>query len=507
MKRPDGAPSPLHNARALALLGAAQALALVAGLLRWKIIAVLLGPVGVGIVGLLDQIAQVALQLGSMSLPTVALRFLGIAHHDGGAMFGRLYRGFLFAVLAGGAVAATAALGIFLVRPALFGGGLEPYGLALAIALFTVPFTGAAILTRNALATLGRHRDAALAMTVSAVGLAVAAYLGVRWGGIPGLYGATFGASALVAALLDWAVRRDPHTGSTGHPVRPLAYLRVQPGVLRYSATLCVVGFSVPLSYTFLRSAVLESLGPVAAGFLAAALTVATGVRVVFTQASSQFLVPRASRAAPKPERAAEVGEYLRTLLVAMLIAALPVALFPGEILRVLFSAKFAPAALFLGVFVLGELMMAFGDAYRFLLLGFDDLRGYLLTTVTAPAVIMLGAGPVVTRFGMLGLGVLHMTAALLGLGMSQTRLPRKHGTTMPGRVMTLYAMMIALVGVATYLGAVAPRPALSTWSWKVAIGLLCAGIAIGMLSAEERAALRRFLPARRGGPTPRPSS
>ena len=498
-----GGSAPLQNARAIALLGVAQALALAAGLLRWKIIALLLGPAGVGIVGLLDQLAQVVLQLGSMSLPTVSLRFLGKAHHDGTGMFGRLYRGFRLAVLTGGLGAAAVALAIFLLRPTAFGTGLEQFGVPLALALLTVPLTGAANLTRNALATLGRHRDAALAMAVSAVGLALAAFVGVQWGGIPGLYATTLITSVVVALLLDWTVRRASPEIDEGDAVRPLAYLRAQPGVLRYSATLCIVGFTIPLSYTVLRSSVLGTLGPSAAGFLAAALTVATGARTVFTQASSQFLMPRASRDAPKEHRAAEVGSYLRTLVVAMLLAAMPVALFPAEVIRVLFSVKFLPAAIFIGVFVLGELMMAFGDAYRILLLGFDDLRGYLATTIAAPALVMLGASIVVTRYGILGLGVLHVAAALLGLLISQLRLRRAHGTRTPRRVMSLYAMMILLVGVATMLGVTFPESSLVTWTWKAGVGIMLGAVGVGLLPAAERSALLRAVPGMRGRGTP----
>ena len=504
MKPTNEAPAPLRHTRAIALLGVAQVMTLVAGLVRWKVIAILLGPIGVGIVGLLDQIAQVILQVGSMSLPTVALRFLGKAHHDDTGLFGRLYRGFLVAVLTGGLGTAVVALAVFMFRPTSFGIGIEAYRVPLAIALLTVPLTGAANLTRNALATLGRHRDAALAMAVSAIGLAVAALLGVRWGGIPGLYAATLVASALIAIFLDRAVMRDPFARSDGAAVRPLAFLRAQPGVLRFSATLCVVGFTVPLSYTVLRSSVLSELGPAAAGFLAAALTVGTGARGVFTQTSSQFLMPRASRDAPKAHRTAEVGGYLRTLVVAMLIAALPVALFPGEILRILFSVQFLPAAAFLGVFVLGELMLAFGDAYRILLLGFDDLRGYLATTIAAPALVMLGASFVVTHFGILGLGLLHLSAAVLGLAVSQLRLRREHGAVMPGELIGFYAMMIALVGLATMLGAMTPDPSIRAWAWKLAVGLLFATVGIRMLPAGERQALLRTLPSRRGRGTPR---
>lgn len=495
MNSSDRPPSALKDARALALLGVAQGLTLFAGLLRWKIIAVLLGPVGAGIVGLLDQIAQVVLQLGSMSLPTVALRYLGIAHHEGTALFGRLYRGFFFAIIAGGTIAAAVATGLFLFQRSIFGRGLESYGLPLALALFAIPLLAAANLTRNALATLGRHRDAAIAMTASAVGVAAAAYFGVRWGGITGLYAATFAASALVVVFLDLVLRRDPRADATGEIVRSISYFFAQPGVLRYSATLCVVGFTVPLSYTILRASVLESLGPAAAGFLAAVLTVATGARSVFTQASTQLLIPRASRAASKAERTAEVDSYLRTLVVAMLIAALPIALFPGEIVRLLFSGKFLPAVLFLGVFVLGELMMAFGDAYRILMLGFDDLAGYLATTVTAPTIVMLGAAFVVARFGILGLGVLHIFAAVFGLIVSQVRLRQRHGTSTTRRVMALYGMMVVLVSAALYLGATVSEASLGTWAWKLTVGLLFAATGIRMLPAAERVALRRFLP------------
>ena len=366
-----------------------------------------------------------------------------------------------------------------------------------------MPLMGAANLTRNALATLGRHRDAALAMAVSAVGLALAAFIGVQWGGIPGLYAATLIVSAVIALLLDWIVRRASPEGDEGDAVRPLAYLRAQPGVLRYSATLCFVGFTVPLSYTVLRSSVLGALGPSAAGYLAAALTVATGARTVFTQASSQFLMPRASRDAPKEHRAAEVGSYLRTLVVAMLIAALPVALFPAEVIRVLFSVKFLPAAIFIGVFVLGELMMAFGDAYRILLLGFDDLRGYLATTIAAPALVMLGASFVVTHYGIFGLGVLHVVAAMLGLLISQLRLRRAHGTRTPGRLMSLYAIMIALVGGAALLGVTFPESSLVTWAWKAGVGLMLAAVGVGLLPAAERGALLRAVPGMRGRGTP----
>lgn len=483
----------------ITLLGSVQALPLAAGFFRWKIIALTLGPFGVGIAGLIDQISQVVLQLGGLNLPSASLRFLGAAHYDGTGTFGRLYRGFLLAVLGGCATVAAIAVVVFRVQPGLLGEGLEPFALPLAIALMTVPLTGATNLVRNTLVTLGRHRDVAIAMGLGALALAAATFAGVHFGGLTGLYLAVLVASALILLALSEMVRRDPRARTDGEPVAPWVLLRAQPGVLRYTATIYAVGFSVPLGYSVVRASVLGTLGPESAGFLAAAYTIALAARTIFTQTGSQFLTPRASRAAPKPERAREVVGYLHVLAVAMLVAALPVTLFPHEVLRVLYSAKFAPAAAFLGFFLLSELMMAFGDAYRVLLLGFDDLRGYLYTTIAAPVAVIAGAAWVIPAYGISGISFLQIGAAGLGLVMSLVRLYRRHGVGLDGRALALYGLMIVSVVFASVVGRSTPGFDLTTAMWKSALGLVLAAGSIALLPELERTTLWRFLSFRGG--------
>lgn len=482
------------SARAIALIGGAQALVLVGGLVRWKIAALYLGPSGVGIAGVIDQIAVVVLQLGSLNMPTVALRFLAIARSSGGPAFGRLYRGFMAIVLAGCAATAACAALLFFVRPALVADELSPYSAAVFIALAIVPFTAAVNLLRNVLSALDRHQDMARAMIASALLTAVASLIGVRAGGLAGLYIASLVATLAIAMVLYVSVARDPRVESSGGGAS-MAALREHPAALRFAAALYTVGFTVPLAYSVVRSTVLDSLGSEAAGYLAASYTIATGARISFAQASIQFLLPQASRVAPKPVRANEVAVYLHTLAVAMALVALPVALFPREVLLVLFSPRFTAAVSFVGLFLLAELMMAFGDAYRTLLIGFDDMAGYVATTMTAPLAVMAGVVLVVPRYGIIGAGWVQICAAVVALAMALARLKSRHGTAPDPRALLYYAVMIAIIGAATAAGEIAPGPSASARLGKVLLGVLLGALAIALLPPAERAALFRFFP------------
>ena len=481
------------NARAIALLGGAQVLMLVGGLVRWKIVAVYLGPAGVGIAGVIDQLALVALQLGSLSIPAIALRFLAVARGQGDAEFARLYRAYLTVVVVGCTVAAGGVGILFLLRPALVSRELVPYTTVFFIALATVPLTGTFTLLRNTLATLQRHWTVAKATIASAVVTAVACIIGVRMAGLPGLYLASLGTTLVISVVLHLNVVRGT-PAATGGNSSAMTSLLGNPSALRYAGALYAVGFTVPLSYSMVRSSVLSSQGAEAAGYIAACYTIATGARTSFSQASLQFLTPRASRDAPKAVRAAEVGTYMHTLAIAMAIAALPVVLFPREVLNALFSSRFATAAGFLGLFLLAELMMAFGDAYRTLLLGFDDLMGYVVTTLAAPIAVMAGVYFIVPRYGVSGAGWLQIGAAATALGSSVVRLQMRHETPPDRRALLLYGAMIATVGAAAALNALLPQSAAGLVVKAIA-GVMLATAGTALLSADERASLGRLLP------------
>ena len=489
----EAAPAAAGDMRAIALLGGAQALVLVGGMVRWKIAALYLGPSGVGIAGVIDQIALVVLQIGTLNIPTVALRFLAVARSGGLAEFGRLYRAFLTVVLSGCAVAAVAAALLFLIRPGILSSELVPYRAVFFVALATVPFTGAFTLLRNAMSTLDRHRTVAYAMVAGTLLTLVASLIGIRVAGLEGLYVAAFIATLTMATALHAGIVRHARIDATGQRGALAAFLE-HPSAMRYAAALYTVGFTVPLGYGMVRSSVLSTLGAEAAGYIAASYTIATGARQSFTQASLQFLTPRASRQAPKDVRAREVGAFLHTLPIAMGVSALPVVLFPHEVLTVLFSSRFTVAVSFLGLFLLAELMMAFGDAYRTLLLGFDDLPGYVATTLAAPCIVMAGVLFVVPRYGIVGAGWLQIGAAVTALGVSVGRLWTRHDTPPDRRALVLFGIMLAMIGGGTVLGQLGPANSMSIRLMKLAAGVILGAGGIWLLPPGERASLLRFV-------------
>jgi O-antigen/teichoic acid export membrane protein len=265
---------------------------------------------------------------------------------------------------------------------------------------------------------------------------------------------------------------------------------------VRFSLTLYAVGFTVPLGYAVLRWTVLGQLGERDAGYLAAAFTVAMGVRTTFAAASTQYLLPRTSRERPKEERAAEVARYIRTLLLLLVLAALPLLLFPRELLVALYSREFVTATDVIGLFILAELVMAIGDAYRVLQLGLDDLVGYFLTTCGAVVVVALNASWVVAAYGLRGAAMLQVVAALAALVWSIGRIRVRHGIALHRRSMLATAYALGALTLAALLGRAAPDSVASAVAAKAAVGVLLAIGAWRMLPSEERDGVIASLPA-----------
>ena len=467
--------------------------------MRWKIIALFLGPAGVGIAGIIDQAAQVALQFGALNIPTAALRFLAISQQEHGAEgFSWLYRSFLRMILSATAITVAGALVVYLLWPGAFGAGMGSYRAAVMFALIAVPLTASTNLLRNVLATLHRHRAVALILLGSSALLAASTFLGLRLGGLGGAYLAALVVGVATVSALHRAVRPSlvPTPGDRSGAL--LGLLRAHPDIVRFSLTLYAVGFAVPLGYSLVRWTVLGRLGIEAAGFLAAAYTVAAGLRVVFSAASTQYLIPLTSRDLPKQARAREVARYIRTLVLLLLVAALPLLLFPHELLVTLYSRKFVAATDVIGIFIFAEIAMAIGDAYRVLQLGFNDLIGYFMTTCGGVVVVAANITWVVAGHGLLGAALLQVVAAVITLGWSIARIRSRHGIPIDWRSLGLTAYVLVALTVAVILGRAAPEPVIGVMALKAIVAVILAAGAWTLLSRADRAALLASIPFRR---------
>jgi O-antigen/teichoic acid export membrane protein len=142
--------------RVLVSIGAIQLLIMFVALVRAKVLSVLLGPSGFGVVSTIDQATQTAMQLAHLSLPFTALKFMSRRHSDGHAPFERTYASF-FRGLLGVAVVAVLVLELLLWwRPGVFGAELVEYRRYFAIAFLGIPSLMLNVLLINTFAAAQR---------------------------------------------------------------------------------------------------------------------------------------------------------------------------------------------------------------------------------------------------------------------------------------------------------------------------------------------------------------
>ncbi len=479
---------PAH-AGLIAFLGVFQAAILLAGLVRWKVIALLLGPQGVGIASVIDQIAQIALRLGSLSLPIVALKFLALARSRQPADFWGLYRVLLRLMLTATAGVAALAMVLVMVKPGLVGKELAVYALPLVLGLASVPWLGGTALLKSVLATLDRYRTAALVTFLGSVTQVAAVYIGIRLGGLTGLYVGMLIAGLGLFAVLRHLVIRGGRTGAGGG--RTLAaFARTNPEIVRFAASLYAVALSTALMYGAVRYTVLVRLGAAAAGYLAAAYAIALAVRLVLNEAAVQYLIPSVSRPIPKETRSEEVATYVRALAVLLLAICVPVMLFPYEVLVILYSPRFVEAVSFLALFLLAEAVLVIADVHRVLLIGFDDRKGYVSSIVPGQLVVIACALAFVPRYGIVGAGVGHIIGAVLVLAMSVGRLRRRHGVPWYPRSALVSGYSLMATAVVGMVGHLAPTPGWVTWGWKMAVAILVCASALPLLTSADRRSL-----------------
>src|SRR5689334_23575524 len=123
----DSAPGPsFRPLQAILALGGIQAFTMLAGLARTKVLAVLLGPAGVGVASVVDQVVSLVAQLGSLSIPFVALKFLSRTRDESPDETRRVYNALVLLLVLASVASATIATVIAVLWPSAFGEGLTP---------------------------------------------------------------------------------------------------------------------------------------------------------------------------------------------------------------------------------------------------------------------------------------------------------------------------------------------------------------------------------------------
>lgn len=472
--------------QAIVALGGIQALTMLAGLARTKVLALLLGPAGVGVASVVDQVVSLVAQLGSLSIPFVALKFLSRTRDDSPDETRHVYDALVLLLVLASVTSAAIATAIAAVWPSTFGDGLSPYRSALIVALLGVPPFALAPLLRNAMAALERHRESALAAFFTAVLTIAGAAIGVTSGGLVGLYVANAIVLVITVAGMQWYLGRSVglRLSSRTSAAKAAVALRSQPGLTSFAGSMYVLALTSPLAYLFARSVLLSTHGAIEAGLVAAAYGIGVSIRLVLNQANGLYLTPLVNRNTPKTERIAAVAEYLRILVVLVVLSTLVCVLFPAQWIALLYSTKFAGAVSLVAVFVLAEAVLLAAGVYQALLIGFDDISGFLVCTVAGQLLTIGLARWLVASDGGMGVGIAFLAGNSVILVGTAFRLLHRHRAS---RVFGPLVPLVIALGATAAAGWWATQMPGPPPLWRAAVYLGACALALVFLRPEER--------------------
>src|SRR6266849_5932720 len=172
-------------------IGIIQVLAILINIVRSKVTAVLLGPQGIGLVSVVDQVVQLAGFICAMSLPLAAIKILAHAHSEGRREFQRSYLGLLRILIILSFSGTTVVAISSLAGASWMGSDLFRFWPYLLIAAFNIPTIVLGGFFTNVLAAAGRVSEAAFVAVIVNGVMTIASYVGISLGKVLGLYAAS----------------------------------------------------------------------------------------------------------------------------------------------------------------------------------------------------------------------------------------------------------------------------------------------------------------------------
>lgn len=394
--------------RATAILSSGTVIKIAAGLVVVKVWAVLVGPAGVGTLGLMQSMVGLVSIVAALGIGTGVVRL-------GASALGREDRAEADAI-AQAALASSAAAGIAsALAVAVFRGALGRVlldgPLSSGDALWLGGGVALTVMTGVQLGVLNAHqRVGALARATvwgsiggALVGLSVLWLL--RSAGLVEAYVVGIAATALAST---WELARSvgrPDAAPSRVAVRAAARRLVRFG-LPFTAS-ALVGTGVTLG---LPVVVLHMLDIEAVGMYRAALTVTAGYLGFLLAAMGQDYYPRLSAAGP-----ADLGRLVNDQLRLLLLVGAPVVLGAQAtavwVVPLIYAPSFAPAVPVLEWQLTGELFRFWAWAFSFVVLARSRSTTYFATEAVGGALLLGGTWGGLQLLGLIGSGVGFMAA------------------------------------------------------------------------------------------------
>lgn len=375
--------------RSSSIVGAAQVVNTLVSVFKLKVVAVLIGPAGVGLVGLYMNLVQTASTVAALGFGNVGTRQIAMAQTDGGEIaVGRTRRALFWGtfLLAGLGSAAFWALSDWIARLVLDDPSRKSDValLSIAVGMSVISGSQAALLTG-----LRRVGDLARVNVLSSVlsgafGIAALWIWGDR--GLLALVLLAPVATCIVGRL--YVSRLGP---PAGHPARLRDLAQEWRDMARIGSTFMLSGLVTVLGLLLARTLIQRELGANALGQFQGAWVIGmTYLGFVLTAMGTDYypllagVIKDRAAAARLVNEQTEVALFLCAPVLVCLLG------FAPYVIQLLYSAEFAPAVEILRWQLLGDLLKLMSWPLGFVLLASGAGKTFVMTESLATGVFLV---------------------------------------------------------------------------------------------------------------------
>jgi len=416
----------------IATLGGIQVLAVIFNVLRSKLLAVLLGPEGIGAASVVDQTAALVLQISAFSLPFASVRFLSRSHSQGPDAFRRTYSALFSTIVALTSIGAFLCLAIVFWKPSWLGAELGAYRNLLIPALLSVPAMALHYFIVQVLASAQKARLSGLFLLIIAIVQTVGALVGTRMNGLLGYYWVTLiGNYLLVAGMLlffKWKFSL-PLVDREADLRREI---RTSPDIVSYTLIMFSISYILPFSNILTRLAILRNAGEAQTGLMQAAIALAAALNMILNPANGMYLTPMMNRADSPSQKISTALEFQRKLLLVIPVIAVPMVLFAPLLLLLFYSSRFVEVRQYFYLFVIAQFLVQFAGISQAVLIGLSDLVVYVIMVGLGQLSLGLIGWELAPLWGIYGVAIGYIFSSLAILIACNIRLTLRHGWSVP---------------------------------------------------------------------------
>lgn len=409
--------------RASSISGLASVVNAAANLAKFKAAAVLLGPAGVGLIGVYQNLVQTAATVSALGMEAAGTRRVAQAQAEGSAAQMLRIRSALIVGSLGLAVIGTMAfwLGSPWIAELILGDRTQ--GKVISWLCVGVGMTVAATAPLTLLTGMRRIADVAKVQAVTGVVAAAGGIVSLRLWGTDGMLALILLAplvSLIVGYCYLWRVERlAPDTSYRSRwsdlpqEWRAMAWLGI---------AFMISGVVTTAGHLAVRALVQRDLNAEALGYFQASWAIGNTYLGFVLAAMGTDFFPRLTNAVADPTQARKlVNEQTEVALLLCAPALLAVMGFAPFLIRVLYSAEFEPAADILRWQIFGDVLKVISWPLGFLLLASGAGRTFIATETAATAVFvgltavaLPIAGVTATGIAFLGLYAVYLPLVLV---------------------------------------------------------------------------------------------